>query len=131
MAETIKAQLLSKSTNLKTKDVSLTKTVATKATGLAAVGTCCAVAICVVLFAGCSANSYRQSADKAAYRIVQQTERQVLGHTNAFTIDTPYSARKPGDILPDELIEDRLRTNQRVLKIEDAIELAMNNSREY
>lgn len=84
-----------------------------------------------ILGAGCSARSYRQSADKTAYRIVQQTERKVLGETNAFTIDTAYSFRKPEDILPAELIEDRMRTNQRVLTIEDAINLAMTNSREY
>ena len=55
----------------------------------------------------------------------------MLGHTNAFTIDTPYSGRKPAEILPTELIEDRLRTNQRVLTLEAAIDLAGKNSREY
>jgi len=91
----------------------------------------CWVLLCGLVFSGCTAKSYRQSADKSAYRIVQQAEKKVLGRTNAFTIDTPYSARKPAEILPEELIEDRLRTNQRVLTIEDAIELAVNNSREY
>ena len=85
----------------------------------------------LLLFTGCTTKSYRQSADKNAYRIVQQAEKRVLGQTNAFTIDTPYSARKPEEILPAELIEDRMRTNQHVLSIEDAIELAVNNSREY
>lgn len=84
-----------------------------------------------VLFTGCTAKSYRQTADKNAYGIIGRTEQQVLGHTNAFTIETSYTSRKPAEILPEELIEDRMRTNQRVLTIEDAIELAANKSREY
>jgi outer membrane protein TolC len=87
--------------------------------------------LCALLFAGCTAGHYRRHADKTAYRIVSQVEEQVLGQTNAFTIETPYSSRKPSEILPAELIEDRIRTNQRVLTIDQAIELAMNSSREY
>lgn len=107
------------------------KYLASRVKDRAAAQVLCWALLCAVLFTGCTAKSYRQSADKSAYRIVQQAEKQVLGKTNAFTIDTPYSARKPAEILPDELIEDRMRTNQRTLTIEGAIELAMNNSREY
>jgi len=99
--------------------------------GQAAVRIGCWALLGSVLFTGCSAKSYRQTADNQAYRIVGKTEQKVLGHTNAFTIETPYSSRKPAEILPEELIEDRMRTNQRVLTIEDAIALAANNSREY
>lgn len=89
-----------------------------------------AVGVALVL-AGCTASSYRRSADKEAYGIIQHSERKVLGHTNAFTIDTPYSSRKPQEISPEELIEDRLQTNRRVLTIEEAIELAFKSSRDY
>ncbi|MBI2925848.1 MAG: TolC family protein [Verrucomicrobia bacterium] len=85
----------------------------------------------VLLWSGCTAAHHRRSADKEAYRIVQQVEGQVFGHTNAFSIDTAYSARKPAEILPTELIEDRLQTNQRVLAIEDALQLAVTSSRRY
>ncbi len=84
-----------------------------------------------LILAGCTASSYRRSADKEAYGIIQHVESKVLGHTNAFTIDTPYSGRKPQDILPEELIQDRLQTNQRVLTIEGAIELTLQSSRDY
>lgn len=84
-----------------------------------------------LVLAGCTASSYRRSADKEAYGIIQHSERKVLGHTNAFTIDTPYSSRKPQEISPEELIEDRLQTNRRVLTIEEAIELAFTSSRDY
>jgi outer membrane protein TolC len=84
-----------------------------------------------LLFSGCSAAHYRKSADHQVYAIVQQVEKQVFGHTNAFTIDTPYSSRDPKSILPAELIEDRLQTNLRTLTIEDALSLSVDQSRRY
>jgi outer membrane protein TolC len=84
-----------------------------------------------LLLAGCTASSYRQSADRTAYGIIQRTQGKVLGHTNAFTIDTPSSARKPQEILPEEVIEERIQTNRRDLSLEGAIEQAMKTSREY
>ncbi len=85
----------------------------------------------VVLLCGCTASHYRRSADKEVYNIIQQAEQRVFGHTNAFSIDTRYSARTPKEILPPELIEDRFQTNQRILSLKEALELAVQNSREY
>jgi outer membrane protein TolC len=85
----------------------------------------------ILLLAGCTTGHYRRSSDKEVYGIIQQVEHQVFGHTNTFTIDTPYSARKPEKIPVTELVEDRLQTNQRVLLIEEALDLAVNRSRRY
>ncbi len=85
----------------------------------------------LLLLSGCTASHYRRSADNDAYRIVQQVEARLFGKTNAFTIETPYSRRKPAEILPPELIEDRLQTNRRVLKLEEALDLAFTRSRAY
>ncbi len=95
--------------------------------------TLCRFCLCAValLLAGCGTAHYRRSADKEVYGIVQQVEAQVFGHTNAFGIDTAYSTRKPAEIPFAELIEDRLQTNQRVLTIEEALDLAVNRSRRY
>ena len=84
-----------------------------------------------MILVGCTTKQYRRSADKESYRIVQQVEKQLFGHTNAFNIDTPYSVRKPQDIPARELIEDRLQTNRRVLTIHDALDLAVHQSRTY
>ena len=89
------------------------------------------VTLAAMLSSGCSTAHYRRSADKEVYRIVQQVEKQVFGKTKTFAIDTAYSARKPEEVLAAELIEDRLRTNQRVLSVEAALELAVTNSRRY
>jgi hypothetical protein len=86
---------------------------------------------CALIWSGCTAAHHRRAADKEVYRIVQQAERQIFGKTNALSIDTAYSARQPNEILPSELIEDRLQTNRRTLTIEDALDLAVRNSRRY
>jgi outer membrane protein TolC len=85
----------------------------------------------LLVLSGCSSAAYRSHADKQAYGIIQRTESRVLGRTNEFTIETPYSHRKPQDITPAELIEDRLQTNRRTLSLEGAIDLAIQSSREY
>jgi outer membrane protein TolC len=85
----------------------------------------------ILLLSGCTAASYRKTADNQAYGIVKQYQGQVLGESNKFNIDTAYSARKPADISPAELIDDRRQTNQRVLTVEEAIDLGVKNSPTY
>ena len=91
----------------------------------------CGICLLTLLLAGCSTAHHRKSADREAYGLISGAERQVLGQTNAFTIDTRYSARDPNSILPAEIIDDRSATNNRTLTIEQALELAVQNSREY
>lgn len=90
-----------------------------------------AAALALGLLAGCTQAHYRRSADKQIYGLVQQAEQVTLGHTNAFTIDTPYSHRDPDSILPAELIEDRTTTNRRMISLAEALELGVRHSREY
>ncbi len=85
----------------------------------------------VLLLAGCSAAHYRKSADQEVYRLLEQVENKVFGRTNALTIDTPYSQRDPQTIHPDEIVGDRSATNRRVLNLEQALDLALQKSREY
>lgn len=85
----------------------------------------------LILISGCSTAHYRSSADREVYRIIQQVEKSVFGRTNKFTIDTRYSGRDPASILPDEIIGDRISTNRRILNLEQALNLAIQNSREY
>ena len=89
-------------------------------------------AVAALLFlTSCTQAHYRRSADNDTYRIVQHVEARLFGKTNAFTIETPYSQRKPTDILPPELIEDRLQTNRRTLTLDAALDLAFSRSRAY
>ena len=83
------------------------------------------------LLVACKASRYRRAADKEVYRIVQQVESRIFGYTNEFTIDTEYSHRKPEAILPPELVEDRAQTNRRLITVDDALSLAVTNSRRF
>jgi outer membrane protein TolC len=99
---------------------------------VAAVALMIGAAVGVGLLSGCSAAHHRKSADKEVYGIVEQAERAIFGVTNyPFTIDTSYSARKPEEVLAKEIIENRQAPGTLSLTIEDALELAVKNSREY
>ena len=87
--------------------------------------------VLVVVLAGCKASFYQKSADRQVYALVGSAQQQALGRSNAFTINTPYSERDPKTILPSEIAMDRLQTNSRVLSIEDALDIAVKNSRRY
>jgi hypothetical protein len=87
--------------------------------------------VSILLLSGCTSSHYRQSADKEVYGIIQGIDNQVFGRTNAFTIDTPYSGRDPKTIPPNEIIEGRMATNRLILNLDQALQIAVKNSREY
>jgi outer membrane protein TolC len=80
---------------------------------------------------GCSQAHYRRAADNEVYRIVQSAEQKVFGRTNQFDINTRYSHRKPTEIPATEIIDDRQQTSSRLLTLQDALSLAVTNSRQY
>jgi hypothetical protein len=86
--------------------------------------------LCILLWSGCT-SYYHRSADKEVYKILQQKEKAALGKTNAFTIDTRYSQRKPDDIKAQEIIEDRMQETKQTLTLQDALRLAIENNRQY
>jgi outer membrane protein TolC len=85
----------------------------------------------LVVLLGCSQAHYRRAADNETYRIVQSAEQKIFGHTNQFDINTRYSHRKPTDIPASEIIDDRQQTNSRLLTLQEALSLAVTNSRTY
>lgn len=85
----------------------------------------------VLLGVGCSTNHYRESADQAAYQVLQQVEAHVFGRTNEFDIDTAWSSRDPQDISPAEIIENRKTGDRLTLDLDQALDLAVASSREY
>ncbi len=89
------------------------------------------ILLCALLAGGCTAKHYRKAADTETYRIVQQMEQRVFGHTNEFTINTRYSGRDPKTIPPAEILDDRSDTNRLLVNLDRALTLAVENSREY
>jgi outer membrane protein TolC len=86
--------------------------------------------LCFLILTGCT-SYYRHSADKEVYKIIQQKEKAALGHTNAFSIDTRYSQRKPKEITAREIIEDRMRETKQTLTLRDALRIALESNRQY
>ena len=83
------------------------------------------------LLAACTAKQYRARADKEVYKILAEKQEVVFGKTNAFTIDTPYSHRDPNDIKPDEIIENRMQEAQQTITLQQALQIAVENNRQY
>ena len=84
-----------------------------------------------LLLAGCKSSYYRKAADKEVYRIIEQAERDVFEKNRPFTIETPTSSRKPEDILAMDLITERQQPGSLFLTIQDALDLAVKNNRDY
>ncbi len=89
------------------------------------------IAAVLAFCTSCSTSHYRKSADREVYQIVEQAEQEVFGKSTSFTITTPYSDRKPAEVRAEEIIKRRQEANARKLTIEEALALAVKNSREY
>ncbi|MBI5684385.1 MAG: TolC family protein [Verrucomicrobia bacterium] len=90
-----------------------------------------ALAACC-LWAGCGRDHYHKSADKEVYGIIGKRQGEILGKTNGtFSINTPYSSRKPAEVPGPEIIEQRLASAKRPMTLVDAIKTAVAKSREY
>lgn len=87
--------------------------------------------LALLITAGCSQSHYRKSADNQVYGLIGEKETDSLGHTNAFSIDTRYSARKPGDIPGTEIISDRLQSGRRKINVAEALKIALEYNRTY
>ena len=88
--------------------------------------------MCVVSWLGCSTpDEYFAKADKEVYNILNLRQQQMFGQEQKFAIETPYSARAPEDILPEEIILNRFTEGTNTITLAKALELAVNHSRDY
>ncbi len=85
----------------------------------------------VVAMAGCSSRQYAKRADKEAYRIIAKKEAAIFGRTNEFTIATRYSGTDPYELKAQQIISERLESGDKLLTLADALEIAVQNSRDY
>jgi len=81
---------------------------------------------------GCKPHKYRRASDKEVYEIIDDRSELALGKRMQHSIDTAYSERTPDDILGDEIIQDRNRTDaNRTLTLTDTLNLAVKTNRTY
>jgi outer membrane protein TolC len=89
-----------------------------------------------LLLAGCTAAHYRKTADRDAYRVIQQKSPKVPNMEPNFTIERtnqlslaglPLSTNVPDFLGPD----GELERGARILRLEDALDIAVKYSRAY
>ncbi|HEX7858945.1 MAG TPA: TolC family protein [Verrucomicrobiae bacterium] len=83
-----------------------------------------------ILLSGCSARHYRERADKEVYGILQQAHHQVFGTNSSFAAEI-FTSPDPEKISPEQVIGDRNTSGTRTLTIDEAVNLAVQNSRRY
>lgn len=89
------------------------------------------ITVLSIILTGCSASHYREKADEEVYEILKKTEQYVYGKNRGFTIDTKYSSRSPSEISSQEILNTSRKGGTVHLSIEQALNFAVNNSREY
>jgi outer membrane protein TolC len=87
-----------------------------------------AVLFCVP---ACSTSYWSSNADREVYGIIESKQVALLGSQQPFNIDTPYSKSDPQEIEAIEIIAERNVKDLRRIDVEKAIELSIENRREY
>src|SRR5882757_7711044 len=90
----------------------------------------------VIMLAGCSTSHFRKSADREAYGVIHQKSKSVknadshftIQQTNVITLERFPIATNAHDFLGTD---GERESGARVLKLEDALALAVNYSRAY
>jgi outer membrane protein TolC len=85
----------------------------------------------VVILPACSTGFHKRSADREAYSIIEKKQKAALGRSSEFTIDTRHSDKKAQKMKPAEIIADREQSGKKQLKLDDALSLAVKQSREF
>ena len=85
----------------------------------------------MLFFAGCTAARYRAAADREVYGILEEAHLQVFGTNAPLTLQQITASPDPQAITPAEVIGERNAQGTRSLSIDEALEMAIHNSRRY
>ena len=83
------------------------------------------------LLVGCSADYHKKQADKDVYAILQQVENDIFGSSSGFSIDSKNSSASNGNNTAEKILRNRSTGEKMTLNIDQAINYAIKNSREY
>ncbi|MEJ6580970.1 MAG: TolC family protein [Akkermansiaceae bacterium] len=88
---------------------------------------------CLVLslLSGCTSDYYRKQADKDVYGILKKVEQDIFGTNSEFSIDTPNSGKKTGEVTSRKVLNGRSKGAKVTLTLDQALDYAIKNSREY
>ena len=80
---------------------------------------------------GCSAIQHKKNADKEVYEILKKTEKHVFGKEKSFTIATKHSKKNIDNTTHNDILAETQQTGLLELDINQALDYAAKNSREY
>ena len=83
------------------------------------------------LLSACTSNHYRKQADKDVYGILKKVERDIFGTSSEFSIETPDSGQKTGEVTSRKVLNGRSKGGKVTLTLDQALDYAIKNSREY
>ncbi|YCM42609.1 TolC family protein [Verrucomicrobiaceae bacterium 227] len=88
---------------------------------------------CLVLslLNACTSDQYRKKADKDVYGILKRVEQDIFGTSSEFSIDTPDSGKKAGEVTSRKVLKGRSKGGKLTLTLDQALDYAIKNSREY
>jgi len=81
------------------------------------------------LLVGCSVNHYKKQADKDVYAILQQVENDIFGRSSGFSIDSKNASAS--NDTAEKILRSRSTKKKVTFNIDQAIDYAIKNSREY
>lgn len=85
----------------------------------------------LLALSACSTPAAKNWADREVYRLLDKVRgREQIGDGH-FTIDTRYSGETPSELEPAEILKDRANGISKKIAINDALSLAIGNSREF
>jgi len=88
--------------------------------------------LCItILLTSCSGKHLTKKADEQVYQILKKAEKHVFGKSQDFNIDTKYSGIKSNDIQASDLLKESQSGGKLSLSIDQALNYAAANSREY
>lgn len=89
--------------------------------------------VCLVLslLCGCTSDYYRKQADKDVYGILKKVENDIFGTSSEFSIDTPNTEQKTGEVTSRKVLNGRSKGGKVTLTLDQALDYAIKNSREY
>ncbi|WP_411847184.1 TolC family protein [Roseibacillus persicicus] len=85
----------------------------------------------LLALSGCSADYYEKQADKDVYQILKTVEKDIFGESSQFSIASGKSSKEQQALTPVKILNDRKSTEKVRLSLNQALDYAVANSREY
>jgi len=84
-----------------------------------------------LILVGCSAAQHKKNADREVYKILKEAEKHVFNRETSFTIENKHSNKTHENTTHSQILKETQQTGVLSLNIDQALDYAAKNSREY